>query len=239
MKNIILISLIISIVAFPREDDALKLGGYLESKLSYFAAENEITTTNAIFRLEGDYDIGNKGKVETQLIYNYDMQPLDPFSTFKNNSIYTKIIQQGLDDFYDNLNDPIAEQAYISLMEIFSDRAITYLPYSSLYPKEKIVMDRALVKMYFKNMDFVLGKQQIAWGTGYAFNPTDIWNIKDPTDADAGKIGVLALNLEAYFGENSSLNIITSPGFIFYIWRYVFLLNSIVVFFYYSFSVIL
>jgi hypothetical protein len=64
-------------------------------------------------------------------------------------------------------------------------------------------MDRALIKLYFGSFDLIFGKQQIAWGTGYAFNPTDTWNIKDPLNPNGAKIGVLAANLNFFFGENS------------------------------------
>jgi hypothetical protein len=52
----------------------------------------------------------------------------------------------------------------------------------------------------------------IAWGTGYAFNPTDMWNQKNPLDVNAPKVGVNALRLEFPLGELSNLNIIGVPG---------------------------
>ena len=72
------------------QEDGLKLGGYLETKLTYFAAEDEITTSNTVFRLEGDYDIGNKGKIESHLIYSYDLQSSDPFLLSKR-IVYTAL----------------------------------------------------------------------------------------------------------------------------------------------------
>ena len=224
MKNIFLILLTISMIAFS-QDDTLVLGGYLETKLSCLIAEDEITSSNALFRLEAEYDIGDKGKIETHLVYNYDLQPVDPFASFKDNSIYEKIMGESL-TFDTTTLDSTMQSYYDIIMGLFNDNTSTYLPYSSYYPKETLTIDRALVKLYFKNADFIIGKQQIAWGTGYAFNPTDIWNIKDPMNATAGKVGVLALNLETYFGESTSLNIIASPGSHFDHWRYGFRVKS-------------
>ncbi len=94
MKYIILTLLLVSGISFTQED-GLKLGGYLETKLSCLIADDEVTSSNALFRLEGKYDIGDKGKIETHLVYNYDLQPVDPFASFKENSIYTKIMGEG------------------------------------------------------------------------------------------------------------------------------------------------
>ncbi|MCK4980605.1 MAG: hypothetical protein KAS62_09420, partial [Candidatus Delongbacteria bacterium] len=238
MKKIFLILLAISMTVFSQED-GLKLGGYLETKLSCLIADDEITSSNALFRLEGYYDIGDKGKIETHLVYNYDLQPADPFSSFKEKSIYANIMGESLNFGFDPDSLDSSERIiYDFLLGLFENNTSDYLPYSSYYPKETLAIDRALVKLYFKNADFIIGKQQIAWGTGYAFNPTDIWNIKDPMNATAGKVGVLALNLETYFGESTSLNIIASPGSHFDHWRYGFRIKSNISRFDYSFSAI-
>ncbi|MBN2790542.1 MAG: hypothetical protein JXR69_10170 [Candidatus Delongbacteria bacterium] len=226
MKKILIIIITFTMLAVAQEN-SLKFGGYLETKLSCMIADDEITSSNTLFRLETSYDIGDKGKMEAHLLYNYDLQPVDPFSSFKENSIYSKIMGENLYfDIDPNSLSSTERVIYDYLVQLFEDNTSTYLPYSSYYPKETMIIDRALVKLYFGNSDFIIGKQQIAWGTGYAYNPTDIWNIKDPMNATAGKIGVLALNLETYFGENSSLNLIASPGSNFDHWRYGFRVKS-------------
>jgi hypothetical protein len=213
-------SLIISAVIFILQaEDALKLGGYLDSKISYITAAEDITTANALFRLEGNYDIEDRGKVEVHLLYYYDLQPLDPFSGFKNNSIYSSLSDGYISGMYGSL-DPESQEVFAELMDIYNSASFSHFAYSSYFPKERLVMDRALVKLYSGNFDLVFGKQQIAWGTGYAFNPTDVWNIKDPLDPEGNRIGVTALNLTYFFGENSSLNMIGVPGSNFDHWRY-------------------
>jgi hypothetical protein len=230
MINILLLLCLLFIVR--AQDQNLKLGGYLESKMSCSLSEDETTSANALFRMEGNYDVSDKGKVEAHLLYFYDMQPLDPFSGFKEGSVYDRIIDKYYQETIDGIM-PVIEgltdeerDLLFRIMEIYSSGYFDHLSYSSFYPKETLVMDRALIKLYFGSFDLIFGKQQIAWGTGYVFNPTDIWNIKDPTDPNGSKIGVLAANLDFFFGENSSLNIIAAPGSNFDHMKYGFRIKS-------------
>lgn len=41
---------------------------------------------------------------------------------------------------------------------------------------DQLVWDRAYLKIYFPQADLALGKQRIAWGAGYLWNPTDVFN---------------------------------------------------------------
>ncbi len=235
MRTFYIIVIIVTAALFPAGDDNLKLGGYLESKMNYFDGKSEVTSSNALFRLEGNYDISDKGKIEAHLLYYYNLQPLDPFHTFKEGSIYYKLINTYFNELYGSL-DPVQQDVIDELMDIYSSGYFSHISYSSFYPKETLVLDRALIKLYFDSADLVFGKQQIAWGTGYAFNPTDVWNIKDPLNAEAAKIGVLAANLSFYFGENSSLQVISSPGSDFDHWKYGARFKSTAGRFEYSFS---
>ncbi len=226
------------------EDQDLKLGGYLESRMSYFAYEDEMTTANALFRLEGDYDVSDKGKIEAHLLYYYNMQPVDPFSGFREGSVYDKIIdkyyQESLDGISPVLDDLTPDELDLlnRILDIYSSGYFDNISYSSFFPKETLVMDRALIKLFFGSSDLIFGKQQIAWGTGYVFNPTDIWNIKNPTDPDGPRIGVLAANFDFFFGENSSFNIIAAPGSNFDNMKYGFRLKSTIGRYEYSFSAV-
>jgi len=235
MKIFYMVILIVATSLFPSSDEDLQLGGYLESKMNYFDGKDEVTSSNALFRLEGNYDISDKGKIEAHLLYYYNLQPLDPFHTFKNGSIYNKLINTYFNELYGSLD--YSQQTIVDeLTDIYSSGYFSHISYSSFYPKETLMLDRALIKLYFDSVDLVFGKQQIAWGAGYAFNPTDVWNIKDPLNAEAAKIGVLAANLSFYFGENSSLQIISSPGSDFDHWKYGARFKSTAGRFEYSFS---
>ncbi len=41
---------------------------------------------------------------------------------------------------------------------------------------DQLVWDRAYLRIYFPQADLTLGKQRIAWGAGYLWNPTDVFN---------------------------------------------------------------
>jgi hypothetical protein len=131
------------------------------------------------------WKFGKMGGVETNLIITAALNQFDISSIYKEGSVMENV-------FYDLISTP-------SAMALSSDQ-------------ETLILDRALLKLYFKWFDFYIGKQMIAWGTGYAFNPTDIWNKKNPIDAEAPKTGVNALRMEIPFGSVSGLSIVFSPG---------------------------
>jgi len=41
---------------------------------------------------------------------------------------------------------------------------------------DRIIFDRGYARISIPQADFVIGKQRIAWGTGYIWNPTDVFN---------------------------------------------------------------
>jgi len=48
--------------------------------------------------------------------------------------------------------------------------------------KDTVFLDNAFVKIAISKLDITLGKQQVSIGTGYAWNPTDLFNSKDIID---------------------------------------------------------
>ncbi len=236
MKMITVIVLLTVLSVLPAED-TLKLSGYLESSLSVTASSDETTSANSLFRLEGNYEVSDKGKVEVHLLYHYSLQPLDPFSGFKKKSVYDRLIEQSIEGAMSSL-DPADQLILQNLLDLYSSKYFVHLPYSSFYTKDRLVTDRALVKLYAGKSDLTFGKQQIAWGTGYAFNPTDIWNIKDPLSPESPKIGVSAVSLQFFFGDNSSFQAVSSPGSDFEHWKYGVRLKSVLGRYEYSFSAV-
>ena len=56
---------------------------------------------------------------------------------------------------------------------LFKTEAIPITGASNL---DQLVWDRAYAKFYLPQVDITLGKQRIAWGTGYIWNPIDVLN---------------------------------------------------------------
>lgn len=50
------------------------------------------------------------------------------------------------------------------------------MPVSGVSGLDELVWDRAYLKINFPQADLTLGKQRVAWGAGYLWNPTDIFN---------------------------------------------------------------
>jgi hypothetical protein len=52
----------------------------------------------------------------------------------------------------------------------------TDIPVSGVSGLDELVWDRAYLKIIFPQADLTVGKQRIAWGAGYLWNPTDVFN---------------------------------------------------------------
>lgn len=72
-------------------------------------------------------------------------------------------------------------------------------------------LDNAYLRLSFDRFDLTVGKQQISPGAGYAWNPTDVFNVKDILDPTYEKPGHNAVRLDVPFGEGKQLSVIYSP----------------------------
>lgn len=66
-------------------------------------------------------------------------------------------------------------------------------------------VDNAHVTLYLGRLSLRLGKQQLPWGTGYTWNPTDLFHDKSFLDPTYEKEGVHAFRAEASFGLEGRL----------------------------------
>lgn len=73
-------------------------------------------------------------------------------------------------------------------------------------------LDNAYIKMRFKYFDLIVGKQQISLGTGYVWNPTDVFNIKDMLDPTYEIPGHNAMRIVVPLEAASSITALYSPG---------------------------
>lgn len=77
---------------------------------------------------------------------------------------------------------------------------------------DRSFLDNAYLRLSFKPFDLTLGKQQISVGTGYVWNPTDVFNIKDILDPTYEQPGHNAVRLDVPIGLASTLTALYSPG---------------------------
>ena len=73
-------------------------------------------------------------------------------------------------------------------------------------------LDNVYLKAGFKHFDLTAGKQQISLGTGYAWNPIDIFNTKQLLDPTYEQTGVNAVRAEIPLKGRTNLDVIISPG---------------------------
>ncbi len=71
-------------------------------------------------------------------------------------------------------------------------------------------VDNAAVFLQKNRTIFAVGIQQLPWGSGYAFNPTDLWNTKDILDPTYEKPGKPAIKFEQGLG---ALSVAAALGF--------------------------
>jgi len=72
-------------------------------------------------------------------------------------------------------------------------------------------LDNAYIKIAFENFDLTVGKQQISLGTGYVWNPTDVFNIKDVLDPTYEQPGHNAVRLDVPLTNVYTLTALYSP----------------------------
>jgi hypothetical protein len=202
-----------------------QFSGYVENTTALYNDEEHTWTDVASARLEGSWSYDNRGGIELNGIARAALQPLDPFMLMDDSSVTNRIVFSTLNNTLTgsigaidtasptgrNINDLLTQFSPSSEGTGDIESFIRHLPYSSFYPRNSLVLDRALVKLYFKYFDLYVGRQMVGWGTGYAWNPTDVWNRKNPADPTAPKVGVNAMRVEIPFGDVSGLSLVVSP----------------------------
>ncbi|MBN1758926.1 MAG: hypothetical protein JW863_11440 [Chitinispirillaceae bacterium] len=200
--------------------------GYVENTTAMYTDDDHTWTDIASARLEGAWEYGDRGGIELHGIVSAALQPLDPFMLMDDSSVTNRIVYGALEGFintslgsidtnsvtWTNINDLMAQFYGMDGGSFDLDAFIRHLPYSTLYPRTSVLLDRAVVKLFFKSVDFFIGRQMIGWGTGYAWNPTDVWNKKNPADPTAPKVGINAIRAEIPLGDLSGLSLVVSPG---------------------------
>ena len=83
-------------------------------------------------------------------------------------------------------------------------------PYLLPY-EDRHFLDNGYLKFAFKYADVTVGKQQLSMGTGYAWNPTDVFNQKDMIDPTYEQPGHNALRMDVPLGRGFRLTSIYAP----------------------------
>lgn len=77
--------------------------------------------------------------------------------------------------------------------------------------QDRTFLDNAFFKLTFDRFDVTAGKQQISLGSGYVWNPTDIFNIKDPVDPTYEQPGHNAIRVDVPLSSRNNLSVLYTP----------------------------
>jgi hypothetical protein len=84
-------------------------------------------------------------------------------------------------------------------------------PYYDFNFTDDMYVDNAYVRIAFKRLDLAVGKQQISLGTGYVWNPIDVYNSKDFLDPTYEQPGRNAIRLDVPFSNSYGAVFLLEP----------------------------
>jgi len=167
---------------------ALDWSGYYEGQVTGFSLHDSVCwqLSNRL-RLDLSADLGQEATVTADVI---------------------ALTYKGYTTF--NLLDVLPAEQVETIRQLFGSGADE--TFSFQYDENSITLDNAFVTVYSGPFTFRLGRQQLPWGTGYAWNPTDVFNVKNLLDPTYEKPGQDALKVEWGFGPAGGITLVLMPG---------------------------
>jgi hypothetical protein len=103
-----------------------------------------------------------------------------------------------------------------NILDFLPERVISDIPaemrgFYILPFDDQNFLDNANVRFAFEHFDLTAGKQQISLGTGYVWNPVDLFNIKDVLDPTYEQPGHNAMRVDIPIGMDYTLSALYSP----------------------------
>jgi len=98
---------------------------------------------------------------------------------------------------FDLLPKRVVEEYLAEMRMSFKDLP----PMFTIRMADEHFLDNGYATFYFSRFNLRIGRQQLPWGAGYTWNPTDLFNEKNLLDPTYEKVGVNAFKLEVPFGE--------------------------------------
>ena len=182
MKRIIVIVLGILVSGALQAQEPVDIYGYYETQIMGAEINN---TFNHVY--------SNKLRVDFQSDFSDDI-------SFRANFDYITYHGKTQWNILDFLSGDITSQVPEAM------RPLYVIPFN-----DRNFLDNAYVKVAFDHWDLTAGKQQISTGTGYVWNPTDVFNIKDVLDPTYEQPGHNALRVDVPIGLQYSLTGLYSP----------------------------
>jgi len=183
-KLIILIWSCLSFVVHAQE--AVDIFGYFESQLMGARIKSEFLQLQS-----------NKVRVDLEGHLNKNVTFGANFNTI---TYHGKTQWPILDLLPQSVQNDAAE---LNLMGIEMD------PYTLIF-EDRSYLDNAFARISFSKIDLTIGKQQLSFGTGYAWNPTDLFNIKDLMDPAYEQPGHNGIRLDWLLSNKTTWTLVYS-----------------------------
>ena len=165
------------------QERQVKFFGYFEPQIAGFLINGKLQQIQTNkLRIDLEADVSDKIKFKA----NYD------YITYHGQTEF---------DILDYLHSSIKESVPVSMQDLY------ILPFN-----DRNFLDNIFLKIALKKFDLTIGKQQISLGTGYAWNPTDIYNMKNILDPTYEQPGHNALRVDIPFSQKFSTVLLYSPG---------------------------
>jgi len=164
-------------------DDGILLSGYFENQgfLRYSKSQEKLTLL--------DYNklrLDIKTEVSSSLTFNADIV----FMTYHGATAF---------DLLEFLPASIASTVPDYMADNFN-----------IFLEDTYYLNDAYLTIYLDGLSVRIGKQQIPWGTGYTWNPTDNFHNKNQVDPAYEKTGVNAMTIDIPWGSEGSLTAIAA-----------------------------
>ncbi|MCD4812218.1 hypothetical protein K8S19_00775 [bacterium] len=165
-----------------------ELSGYYEGQLTGYAIQDTALwqMTNRL-RIDLSADVGENASMSASL---------------------AGMTYHGYTDM--NLLEVLPEDIQSNIVRSFGTAVDTLFHYT--YEETAWSLENAFLTFYPGAFTIRIGRQQLPWGTGYAWNPSDIFNTKSLLDPAYEKSGQDALKVEWGFGESGGIVLVYQPG---------------------------
>jgi hypothetical protein len=162
--------------------DNLKLSGYYENAFQILDKNGVLLQDYNKLRLNLDAKIDNNFSFNSNVIFT-------TYHGATTINVLDYLPTEVVNDYLTAIGQPI--EAVESLFNINFEN--------------QIFLDNVYASYYSKHFNLRVGKQQLTWGSGYTWNPTNIFHIKNPLDPTYEVTGVNALKAELLFGREGML----------------------------------
>lgn len=163
--------------------DKLRISGYFENQLLAQQLKSRLVLTDYnLLRLNLSATIDDRisffGNINFRTFHGHTQQNILDFLPNRVVCQYMKALDQPYEDIAKGFQNPL---------------------------NDDFLFDNAFVSLYLDKVNVRIGKQQLPWGTGYIWNPTNIFHTRNMLDPTYELTGVNAVKVEYLLSNEATL----------------------------------